>query len=768
MVAATKTTVRQRAAAKAEALAKVKQGIDFLCGQCDWAQTWDGAGFAKNDTVIGHELHEIPLGEWTDEMLAWGYAKCYKYREQLQRAFGLDFYATIPYVPEVQVAGERWWEARRRVAAEKLRAETETAQQRQQRERQEAWEAEKARRAARDAEELTKPRKVTLIDKGRRVRFDYPFVWGSDITNAAMAAIKALPSRQFNGTNEADKHWEAPVVALNAAPIMALGREGWELGADVAASFRALGVQARTQAEREGRNRVESKAEDADFHVAGLLREPYPFQRAGIRFAVREKRVLIADQPGLGKTIQAIGTVHHLKSRRVAVVCPAAVKYNWQREFHMTVAGKRVTVIDGKKALTLPEYRNTDVVVINYDILGAHLIALVEEFRPDAVIIDESHYIKNKKADRTANVLALMKNDQPTGVPVRLLLSGTPVLNKPLDLMSQLEALDRLKDVAFDPRGRWSPNWYFLQTYCGAEETGHGWDFSGASNTTELHDRLISTCMIRREKMKVLKELPPKTTSLIEVDLTNRAEYDRAEKGLIQFLAGAAVEDPAFRASIAGLDEEGRRKARLQRFEDTVTTAKKAEMLVRFNALRQLAMKGKLKAIKAWATDFLESGEKLVTMAWHREAVLALAQEFDAPTIMGGVSGLKKQAAVDAFQSPTGPNVIACNMIAAGEGITLTASSNTLFCELGWNPGKMEQAEDRIHRIGQKAEAVNIHYMLARRSIDTIFWNLIRTKKYVVDAVTDGKEYDESNDTSMLGDLVQAYLDLGDGGREAA
>jgi hypothetical protein len=743
-----------------EALAKCFQGIEFLAGQCNWAQTWDGAGFAKNDTGIGHELAATPPAEWDDEMLGWAYSRCVKYREQLKRAFGLDFVATIPAIEEIVVEGERWWERRRREKAEREAASRPKPQWQIDKEARDAeYAALREQRRLRDEAELVKPRKVTLLGGGR-VRFDYPFVWGSDVTNAAMAEIKALPSRQFNGTKEADKHWEAPIVEANVAPLLALARQGWTLGEGVEAALKAVGKQERQRATAEARNRVESKAEDAEIALTGLLREPYPFQKAGIKFAVRERRVLIADQPGLGKTLQALGTLEQRKAYPAVVVCPASVKYNWAREVEKTIARKlNVVVLEGAKPAPLPVYRNADVIIVNYDILAKHVIMLTTETKPKAVIFDESHYLKNKQASRTKNAKALTLRAD-TGKPVDdiLCLTGTPILNRPVELLSQLDILGRTGDVARDPLGKARPDWYFLTRYCAAYQDRFGWHFDGADNLTELHERLTSTCMIRREKTNVLKDLPPKQRVVIEIDLDNRAEYDRAERDLVNYLAGSAVEDKKFRASLAGLSKEEQAEKVREHYESQAVKTRRAEQLVRFNALKQLAAKGKMKQIKEWAAGFLESGQKLVMMGWHRETVLALAREFDAPTVMGGDAGRKRDENVQAFQRPDGPKVIACNIIAAGEGITLTASSNTLFAELGWNPGKMEQAEDRIHRISQEASSVTCWYLLAKNSIDTMLWEIIEQKKHVVAAATDGVEYTDEGG-SVLDALVQSMLD---------
>lgn len=750
---------------RAVTLTMVAQGIAHLARlDPDRAFEINGAGFSKNDVLIGHELADAPLPEWDDEMLAWGYSRCRKYHRQLDEAFGDGFTDTIPPVPvEIEGEGPRWWEKRREA---KRRAE-ETSWQRAERERREAEAEAKRERAAAKERELTKPCTIALVAEKSKygetmVRFDYPFVWGSAATDKAMAEVKALPKRFFNGDNPADKHWRAPLTLENCTAILALVAAGWQWADGAAAQAVASGLEERQRevaqkaaaqavaAVEEAQTQALSRAASADFHVPGLLREPYPFQRAGIKFAAERKRVLVADEPGLGKTIQAIGTVVATGAFPALVICPAAVKYNWEREWHATVGGLRVVVLDGRKAAPLQTYKDADVLILNYDIVGPHAIAIEQHARPKSLIVDESHYIKNKKAERTQQVKILAR-----GREVRLLLTGTPVLNRPQELLAQLEVLDRVKDVVGADWKR--PEWRFLQHYCGAYQDAWGWHFDGAENTQELHTRLVSTCMIRRAKADVLPDLPPKTRTILQVDLTNRAEYDRAEKDLVNFLAGMAVEERAFVASLAGLSREEAQQKRREHYDSKAQQVKKAEQLVRFNALKQLAVKGKMKAIQAWAEDFLASGEKLVVMGWHRETVKTLAEVFHAPTVMGGDDAQAKDRAVQAFQHDPATRVIACNIIAAGEGITLTASSNTLFTELGWNPGKMEQAEDRIHRIGQKSAQVTCWYLLGKDTIDEQLMDIIETKRKVVRAVTDGEALVD-DDESVLDALTQRML----------
>jgi SNF2 family DNA or RNA helicase len=164
---------------------------------------------------------------------------------------------------------------------------------------------------------------------------------------------------------------------------------------------------------------------------------------------------------------------------------------------------------------------------------------------------------------------------------------------------------------------------------------------------------------------------------------------------------------------------------------------------VRLNNLRQLAARGKLPTALAWIADFMESGEPLVVFAEHIAIQKAVLERFSgAAHILGADSTRERQRAVDAFQGEDGPQLIVCSMRAASQGITLTRASNVAFLELDWTPARHDQAEDRLHRIGQDS-AVTAWYLLAPETIDETMSELLQRKRGLIDAVTDGQVRDE-------------------------
>jgi SWI/SNF-related matrix-associated actin-dependent regulator of chromatin subfamily A-like protein 1 len=220
-----------------------------------------------------------------------------------------------------------------------------------------------------------------------------------------------------------------------------------------------------------------------------------------------------------------------------------------------------------------------------------------------------------------------------------------------------------------------------------------------------------------------LPQLPSKRHDTVPILLSNEHEYRLAEQDVIAWLQSLPLDLGAIDAKVAA--------------------ALRAEQLVRLNNLRQLAAGGKLPTALAWITDFLASDEPLVVFAEHIAIQKAVIERFpESVHILGSDSARNRQRAVDAFQSEDGPQLIVCSMKAASQGLTLTRASNVAFLELDWTPARHDQAEDRLHRIGQES-AVMAWYLLAPNTIDETMAELLERKRNVINAVTDGQVRDE-------------------------
>ena len=470
-----------------------------------------------------------------------------------------------------------------------------------------------------------------------------------------------------------------------------------------------------------------SFAADAEIEVSGLGGELYAFQRAAVKYLLDAKRAFLADEMGLGKTPEALATLQAANAFPSLIICPAVVRPNWRKETEKWLPGRSICYIrDGKSEVT-----QADITIINYDLLGKHLDVLLER-EWQAIVVDESHYIKNHKAQRTEFVKRLASN-----LPYRFLLSGTPITNKPIELVPQLEALGVLDNV-------------FGGFSAFAERYTHGrWAyFEGAQNLKELNEKLRQHCYVRRLKRDVLTSLPAKRRLTQWVELDTIAEYRSAQRDLIGYVKKQAQKNLDFLASIAHVSKEEQQEAKKVRGEDAGERALRGHLLVQISKLRQIAARGKIAAAKAWIEEYLNQvGAKLVVFAWHDEVIREIAEAFHAPRIAGDIGAEERQKAVERFQTDPDCRVIVCNIRAGGQGITLTAAATTCFIEMDWTPAMLRQAEDRIHRIGQEAEIVENYYLMADVSIDKYMGRLIIEKAEIMDAILDGVR-EQAPDTS--------------------
>jgi len=431
-------------------------------------------------------------------------------------------------------------------------------------------------------------------------------------------------------------------------------------------------------------------------------------------------------------TAQSIATIHLSNSYPCIVVCPASLKLNWEREINKWLDGKTTQVISSKD-----ELQNADFYVINYDIIARRLEDL-KKINAKSIIFDESHRLKNYRAKSVVATRKLVKN-----IPTRLALSGTPILSKPKELISQLQVLGRLNDFG---------GFYgFAQRYCDMKKTYFGLDLSGASNLDELNKVLRATCYIRREKKEVLKELPPKQQSVIPMEVDNELEYKQTKYGVVENLRGFAKEEKAFHVSISKLDKEKKKEVLKSHLSDKAVQQKRTQQLTQIEELKQMAAKGKMKNVLGWIDDFLETGEKLVVFAYHKKVVKELADHFKCPSITGDTPMDRRQEYVDMFQNDPSCKIIILNIRAGGVGLTLTAASNVAFVELDWTPAMHSQCEDRVSRIGQ-TKAVNIWYLLGVGTVDEEIYELIEKKREIVNAATDGEEKQQS--LNILSELI--------------
>lgn len=456
---------------------------------------------------------------------------------------------------------------------------------------------------------------------------------------------------------------------------------------------------------------------------------PYPYQEEGIIQGLKWKRFFLGDEPGLGKTLQSIGVVDTAGAYPALVICPSSLKINWKREFEK-FTDKKALVLDNGNATTWPyllQMGMFHVAVVNYESLKKYFVweikgssrsfrlkdvvfaQQIKMFR--SVILDESHRVKDASTQQTKFAKGIC-----IGKEYIILLSGTPVVNRPEDLVSQLSIMERLKEFGGKSQ--------FLI------------DFADGRNLNVLSELLYSRCMIRREKAKVLKQLPDKTRCDLYVNISNEEEYNTAQENLEEYL----------REYRGCTDEEVRRKMRMK-------------ALVQFMALRSIAAHGKVKQAVDFIRVFLESGKKLIVFCSLHDIVDELKKAFPkAVTVTGRDSPVMKQAAVDAFQQNPEVKLIVCSIKAAGVGLTLTAASNVAFIEFPWTYADCLQCEDRAHRIGQK-DNVTCYYLIGSGTIDHYLYQIIYKKRSIANEIM-ASDDEIPTDRQYFDELVNSMFQL--------
>ena len=470
-----------------------------------------------------------------------------------------------------------------------------------------------------------------------------------------------------------------------------------------------------------------------------MVLEPYEYQKQGIAYALEKKRCIMGDEPGLGKTAQAIGTMTASGAFPALVICPASLKVNWQREFKKFGGVNAVILDDSNRAiwqnlLTMVSVNGKplcQVVIVNYESLRKFFVRHIKQqqrftlksiefdervdlFR--SVIIDESHKCKSSKTQQAKFVQGIA-----AGKEYVLELTGTPVVNNNVDLIQQLNIMGRLEDFGGYMK--------FQERYCAGENK--------SSHLKELNYRLHKFCFFRRQKKDVLKWLPDKTRSYLVTDIDNRKEYEMAERDVIKYLREVKDAD-----------------------DEKILRAVRGAIMVKMGILKQISAKGKIRSAIDIIHNTIDGGEKLIVFCFLKQVVAELKQEFrDAVTVTGDDDDRAKQRAVDSFQEDPECRLIILNYRSGGTGLTLTAASNVLFVEFPWTYSDCCQAEDRAHRNGQK-NAVMCTYLLGEDTIDEYMYNLIQTKKDIANGVTGTQDDVEEKKVSTQQMLYDAALDM--------
>lgn len=522
---------------------------------------------------------------------------------------------------------------------------------------------------------------------------------GSDAWGQILEAVRALPSRKYNA---ATKRWEVP-----ARPDLLQWLSAAGFPAPAAPAAKKEPDLPRVDPAEEQRKRIEAMELDPDGTLIPGLR---PYQVDFIKFAaIRHGRVALGDDMGTGKTVQSLAWMVYAKADPALIVVNAPTKLQWMSAYYRWVGSvpgmhPRVGVLSGRTPYLLEKGVSY---IINWDILSDWEERLGKMgFR--LLIGDEVQAIGNPKSQRARSFIRLSKS-----IPHVIGMSGTPAMSKPAQFWSLLNIMEPEK----------FGNYYrYLNRYCQPKHNGFSMTYNGASHVEELHALLVS-CMLRRTKDQVMKDLPPKVMEVVplEVDMQAMNEYRRQEARAFN---DQGISDKEMRERVAGL----------------LRTA---------YALKE-------PALMQWVLDFLDSGRKLLLFAWHRDVVdliyMAL-KDYSPAKIYGGMSNQERESMRQRFIGDPACRVMVANIQSGGVGIDgfQEVCSDVAFAEFSHTPNYHRQAEDRLHRSGQH-NSVTSYYLVAPGTVDMDAVEVLDDRAKMLDGVLDGKE---AADIDLLTELLE-------------
>ena len=513
---------------------------------------------------------------------------------------------------------------------------------------------------------------------------------------------------------------------------------GWELLGPLLSSFeRAGGGTPACMA---------LPAPTARFTPAGLELMPHQGQLVAAA-AAGHRTFLLADEPGLGKTAQALLAAEAANAYPLLAVVPNVVKTNWVREAARWTPRRPATVVQGVGEAV---DGFADIVVLNYEVLDRHM-GWLSDFGFRGMVVDEAHFIKNKTSQRSQHVLALSDRIRSrTDQPLLMALTGTPLINDIEDFRAIWQFLGWIDDS--------KP---FDELMAALEDTG----LTPADRRFHAAARqcVIDLGIVRRRKLDVAADIPARRIADLPVELDERAgrsiraaERDLADRMVARYETALANRSPD--VGVEGINHDLVRRVARSELKET-TTAQSGENV--FTLMRRIGQ-AKAELAADYAAQLARSAGKVVFFAKHVDVMDAAEetfarQEVRFSSIRGGQTPTARQASVDAFVNDPDVTVAVCSLTAAGVGLNLQVASNIVLAELSWTDAEQTQAIDRSHRIGQ-AEPVTAWRIIAAQTIDARIAGLIDGKAGLAARALDGADQEASSSADVQLEALVALL----------
>ena len=564
-----------------------------------------------------------------------------------------------------------------------------------------------------------------------------------EIKPAEAAAPPASTETQVVPQSVISRRLANPFLApdFSAAPQQASRPRrlaGWELLGPLLSSFERAGGGASACMALPGPT--------ARFTPAGSELMPHQGQLVAAA-AAGHRTFLLADEPGLGKTAQALLAAEAANAYPLLVVVPNVVKTNWAREAARWTPHRPATVVQGDGD-NVDGF--ADIVVLNYEVLDRH-VKWLGDFGFRGMVVDEAHFIKNKTSQRSRHVLALSDRIRSRTVrPLLMALTGTPLINDIEDFRAIWQFLG------------WIDESKPLDALAGAlEDTG----LTPAEQGFYAAARqcVIDLGIVRRRKIDVAADIPARRIADLPVELDGQIgrSIRAAERTLARRMVAAyerAIANRSSGAGVEGIDYDLVRRVARSELKDA-TTARSGENV--FTMMRRI---GQAKADLAadYAAQLARSTGKVVFFAKHIDVMDAAEETFARQgvrfsSIRGDQTPSVRQANIDAFVNDPDVAVAVCSLTAAGVGLNLQVASNIVLAELSWTNAEQTQAIDRSHRIGQ-SEPVTAWRIIAAQTIDTRIAELIDSKAGLAARALDGSDEEVSSSSSVQLDALAALL----------
>ena len=477
-----------------------------------------------------------------------------------------------------------------------------------------------------------------------------------------------------------------------------------------------------------------------------FLQALYDFQKDGIKFGIERKgRILLADEMGVGKTVQAIGIALIYKEEwPVLIICPSSLKFVWRDEILKWIPDINDDKINIQIFKSSKDYFKCGVkiYIMSYD-LTVKLEDKITEKNFKFIIADEAHYMKSPDAKRTKCLMPIIKRSKRV-----ILITGTPILAKPVELYPLLTMLR--PDLFHNFKE-------FGNRYCDPKRNFFGMDWTGSSNPKELN-YILRHIMIRRLKKEVMNQLPPKKRQKVEI---------QTDPKVIKQIQAINLSSEKIIEKINELNNSQINPNLVNYVNPEKPEDNNENLLNLFNKVYNLSAEAKISGVKEYIHYLIDNKCKFLIFAHHMKMLDGIEEEVkklkvDYIRIDGKVKLEKRQEYVYKYQHDETCLVAILSITACYTGITLTAASTVVFSELHMTPAVMIQAEDRAHRIGQEHECVNIHYLYGPDTIDEVLFRMLNQKQNIFSNTLDNmvKNMEVKNTYKKVGDFLKGKNDL--------